>query len=77
MRVNVFITLKAGFWTRKAKPSGWPYLVGFSNIRDVRHSKAIALDLDDNQDIAYQQVKDMCEKLLANLLLKITPLKCL
>lgn len=68
MHVKVFITLKAGVLDPQGKAIQLALSnLGFANIRDVRHSKAIELELDETcQDTAHQQVKAMCEKLLTN-----------
>ena len=41
--------------------------LGFKGINDVRVGKQIVLDIDsDDEEKAIEEVKEMCEKLLAN-----------
>ncbi len=45
--------------------------LGFNNIEDVRQGKYIEIKLDsENEDTANKQLNEMCEKLLANLVIE-------
>ena len=45
--------------------------LGFNNIADVRQGKFIEIRLDsENKETANKQINEMCEKLLANLVIE-------
>ena len=45
--------------------------LGFNNIEDVRQGKYIEIKLDGkNKESANKQINEMCEKLLANLVIE-------
>ena len=45
--------------------------LGFNNIEDVRQGKFIEIKLDsENKESANKQINEMCEKLLANLVIE-------
>ena len=45
--------------------------LGFNNIEDVRQGKYIEIKLDsENEETANKQINEMCEKLLANLVIE-------
>jgi|TARA_B100000475_G_scaffold91772_1_gene66369 phosphoribosylformylglycinamidine synthase len=45
--------------------------LGFNNIADVRQGKFIEIKLDsENKETANKQINEMCEKLLANLVIE-------
>ena len=45
--------------------------LGFNNIADVRQGKFIEIKLDsENRETANKQINEMCEKLLANLVIE-------
>ena len=45
--------------------------LGFDGVRDVRQGKYIEVTLDEeNQDFARKKLNEMCEKLLANLVIE-------
>ena len=45
--------------------------LGFNNIEDVRQGKYIEIKLDsENEESAHKQINEMCEKLLANLVIE-------
>ena len=45
--------------------------LGFNNIEDVRQGKYIEIKLNsENEESANQQLNEMCEKLLANLVIE-------
>jgi phosphoribosylformylglycinamidine synthase len=68
MKVKVFVTLKNGV----LDPQGSAIVktlrsMGFDGVNDARQGKYIELDIADSQNgNIEQQVKEMCEKLLAN-----------
>lgn len=46
--------------------------LGFNEVKDVRIGKTIEIELDDSLDksLAEDQLKDMCESLLANVVIE-------
>ena len=45
--------------------------LGFDNVRDVRQGKFIELEIEgEDRDTATKQCNEMCEKLLANLVIE-------
>ena len=45
--------------------------LGFNNIEDVRQGKYIEIKLDsENEESANKKINEMCEKLLANLVIE-------
>jgi phosphoribosylformylglycinamidine synthase len=45
--------------------------LGFNNIADVRQGKFIEIKIDsENKETANKQINEMCEKLLANLVIE-------
>ena len=45
--------------------------LGYNNIEDVRQGKYIEIKLDsENEESANKQINEMCEKLLANLVIE-------
>ena len=45
--------------------------LGFNNIEDVRQGKYIEIKLDsENEESTNKQINEMCEKLLANLVIE-------
>ncbi len=45
--------------------------LGFDNVRDVRQGKFIELEIDSkDREVATKQCNEMCEKLLANLVIE-------
>ncbi len=45
--------------------------LGMTNLKSIRQGKYFVIDLNENnQNIAEKKVKDMCEKLLANLIIE-------
>ncbi len=72
MKARVFVTLKKGVLDPqgKAVQSGLRHL-GFDKIRDVRVGKVIDIEMDDTDlEDAQRQLRDMCEKLLANIVIE-------
>lgn len=68
MKANIFIELKEGV----ADPEGEATkkalrLLGFKNVKNVSTIKVFRIDIDArNKDEAEEELKAMCEKLLAN-----------
>lgn len=68
MKAEVYITLKNGVLDPqgKATQNSLEHL-GFDNVESVRQGKFIEVEIDANDNAsAKAQIKDMCEKLLAN-----------
>jgi phosphoribosylformylglycinamidine synthase PurS subunit len=68
MKARVFVTLKNGVLDPQGKAIGNAlHGLGFPGIGEVRQGKVIDIDLhESNAEKAQAQVKEMCEKLLAN-----------
>jgi phosphoribosylformylglycinamidine synthase PurS subunit len=69
MRARITITLKNGVLDPQGKAiEGALHALGFAEVANVRQGKLIELDLPATADDAAvrNQLKDMCEKLLAN-----------
>lgn len=68
MKAKVFITLKDGVLDPQGKAvAGALANLGFSEVADVRQGKFIEIDLSEKDKAkASEQVKQMCQKLLAN-----------
>ena len=68
MKARVFITLKNGVLDPQGKAIGHALNgLGFPAVGDVRQGKVIDLDLAESDAAKAQaQLKQMCEKLLAN-----------
>jgi len=72
MKVVVNIFLKNGVLDPQGKAvhHGLDAL-GFGNVNDVRVGKQIVLDIDtDDEKKAVTEVEEMCEKLLANVVIE-------
>jgi phosphoribosylformylglycinamidine synthase len=72
MRARVYITLKAGVHdpAGKAVEAGLLQL-GHDGVRDVRIGKLIELEIDEDDPArARARVEQMCEQLLANLVIE-------
>lgn len=68
MQVEVRISLKNGVLDPQAKAiASALHSMGFESLKDVRMSKSIFLELDeeDKEEVA-KQVEKMCQELLAN-----------
>lgn len=72
MQVKVLVSLKSGVLDPQAKAIFHALSAhGFESLRDVKLSKEILLDLqEDNADKAYQIAQNMCEELLANVVIE-------
>jgi phosphoribosylformylglycinamidine synthase len=69
MKAIVNVGLKKGVLDDQGKATHHALgTIGFKSlVKDVRIGKQIILELDtDNESLANEQVKQMCEKLLAN-----------
>jgi phosphoribosylformylglycinamidine synthase PurS subunit len=68
MKARVFITLKNGVLDPQGKAIGHALNgLGFDSVGDVRQGKVIDLELSGaDQAKAKEELKAMCEKLLAN-----------
>jgi len=68
MKARVFVTLKNGVLDPQGKAIGHALNnLGFASVGDVRQGKLIEIELaEQDQARARAQLKDMCEKLLAN-----------
>jgi phosphoribosylformylglycinamidine synthase len=72
MKARVFVTLKNGVLDPQGKAIGHALnTLGFSAVREVRQGKVIDIELDEtNEAKARAQLKEMCEKLLANTIIE-------
>jgi len=68
MKARIFVTLKSGVLDPQGKAIGHALnSLGFESVGEVRQGKVIDIDLaESDRTQAAAQVKDMCEKLLAN-----------
>lgn len=68
MKAKIYITLKNGVLDPQGKAvAGALANLGFSEVGDVRQGKFIEIELTErNKEKAAENVKQMCEKLLAN-----------
>ena len=72
MKIKVIVTLKKSV----LDPQGTVIQqtlngMGFSSVKEVRQGKFFKIDIDEkDQKKAEEKVKDMCKKLLANLVIE-------
>ena len=68
MKARVHVTLKPGVLDPQGAAIAHALgALGFEGVGSVRQGKVIEIELDeDDRDAAQTQVRDMCEKLLAN-----------
>ena len=68
MKARVFVTLENGVLDPQGKAIGNAlHNLGFASVGDVRQGKVIEIELGESDSTrAKAQLKDMCEKLLAN-----------
>jgi phosphoribosylformylglycinamidine synthase subunit PurS len=68
VKARITITLKNGVLDPQGKAiEGALHALGFAEVANVRQGKLIELDIPAADDAAARnQLKDMCEKLLAN-----------
>ncbi|WP_295699895.1 phosphoribosylformylglycinamidine synthase subunit PurS [Helicobacter mastomyrinus] len=72
MKAKVLISLKEGVLDPQAKAIAHAlYVHGFESLQNVKLSKEIILDLDESDaQKAYKIVQNMCEELLANVVIE-------
>ena len=72
MLAKIYITLKKDVLDPQGSVIANPLKsLGFNNIEDVRQGKYIEIKLDsENEESANKQINEMCEKLLANLVIE-------
>ena len=72
MKARVFVTLKNGVLDPQGKAIGHALNnLGFGSVGEVRQGKVIDIELaEKNEAKARAQLKDMCEKLLANTIIE-------
>jgi len=72
MKARVFVTLKNGVLDPQGKAIGHALNnLGFGSVGDVRQGKVIDIELEEkDQAKARAELKDMCEKLLANTIIE-------
>ncbi len=68
MKARIFVTLKNGVLDPQGKAIGHALNnMGFAAVGDVRQGKLIEIELSEsNEAKARAELKEMCEKLLAN-----------
>lgn len=68
MKARIFVTLKNGVLDPQGKAIGHALNnMGFAAVGDVRQGKLIEIELaESNEGRARAELKEMCEKLLAN-----------
>tara|TARA_Y100001970_G_scaffold279622_1_gene387283 strand:- start:424 stop:657 length:234 start_codon:yes stop_codon:yes gene_type:complete len=72
MKIKVIVTLKNGVLDPQGKAIQQTLNgMSFSNIEEIRQGKYFEVSLDENNETrAKVQVEEMCEKLLANLVIE-------
>ncbi len=72
MKFSVTVTLKKDVLDPQGKVvQNTLQNLGMTNLKSIRQGKYFVIDLNENnQNIAEKKVKDMCEKLLANLIIE-------
>jgi phosphoribosylformylglycinamidine synthase len=72
MKARVFVTLKNGVLDPQGKAIGHALNnLGFPSVGDVRQGKVIDIELaEKNESKARAELKEMCEKLLANTIIE-------
>tara|TARA_Y100000590_G_scaffold280089_1_gene314629 strand:- start:149 stop:382 length:234 start_codon:yes stop_codon:yes gene_type:complete len=72
MKIKVVITLKNGVLDPQGKAIQQTLNgMGFSDVNEVRQGKFFDIEIKDNNEAkAKAKVEDMCEKLLANLVIE-------
>ena len=72
MKARIFVTLKNGVLDPQGKAIGHALNnLGFASVGAVRQGKLIEIELEEkDQARAKSQLKDMCEKLLANTIIE-------
>ena len=72
MKIKVVVTLKNGVLDPQGKAIQQTLNgMGFSSVNEVRQGKYFEVDVDEKDEAkAKSQVEEMCEKLLANLVIE-------
>jgi len=72
MKARVFVTLKNGVLDPQGKAIGHALNnLGFDSVGEVRQGKVIDIELaEKNEAKARAELKEMCEKLLANTIIE-------
>jgi phosphoribosylformylglycinamidine synthase subunit PurS len=72
MKARVFVTLKNGVLDPQGKAIGHALNnLGFGSVGEVRQGKVIDIELaEKNEAKARAELRDMCEKLLANTIIE-------
>ena len=72
MKARVFVTLKNGVLDPQGKAIGHALTnLGFEGVGEVRQGKVIDIELaDKDESRARANLKDMCERLLANTIIE-------
>ena len=72
MKARVFVTLKNGVLDPQGKAIGHALNnLGFGSVGEVRQGKVIDIEISEqDQTKARAELKDMCEKLLANTIIE-------
>jgi len=72
MKARVFVTLKNGVLDPQGKAIGHALNnLGFGSVGDVRQGKVIDIEIEEKDEAkAKADLKDMCEKLLANTIIE-------
>ena len=72
MKARIFVTLKNGVLDPQGKAIGHALNgLGFASVGAVRQGKLIELELDEHDEAkARADLKEMCEKLLANIVIE-------
>jgi len=72
MKARVFVTLKNGVLDPQGKAIGHALNnLGFGSVGEVRQGKVIDLELSEkNEAKARAELKEMCERLLANTIIE-------
>lgn len=69
MKVRIFVTLKNGVLDPQGKAIHHSLeSLGFTGVNDVRAGRLIEMDVDD--DVSDEALSQMCEKLLANMVIE-------
>ena len=72
MKIKVVVTLKNGVLDPQGKAIQQTLnTMSFSNVEEVRQGKFFEININESNEVkAKSQVEEMCEKLLANLVIE-------
>ena len=72
MKIKVIVTLKNGVLDPQGKAIQQTLnTMSFSNVEEVRQGKFFEININESNEVkAKSQVEEMCEKLLANLVIE-------